>query len=126
MISPQWLELPMSRTNFHGPKDVRAIEVQLYFVSLFIFKLVAEPSGPGFALNVPVEVVIGNIPFATVAQQHGMTIQPNAPLQSYAESAFGRVNTLDDDEKNTTGNLEYAPMYGYYKWEKDPANHFRV
>ena len=31
MISPQWLGLLMSRTNFHGPKDVRAIEVRLYF-----------------------------------------------------------------------------------------------
>ena len=30
MINPQWLELPMSRTNFHGPKDVRAIEIRLY------------------------------------------------------------------------------------------------
>ena len=30
MINPQWLELHMSRTNFHGPKDVRAIEVRLY------------------------------------------------------------------------------------------------
>ena len=30
MINPQWLELPMSRTNFHGPKDVRAIEVRLF------------------------------------------------------------------------------------------------
>ena len=30
MINPQWLKLPTSRTNFHGPKDVRAIEVQLY------------------------------------------------------------------------------------------------
>ena len=29
MINPQWLELPISRTNFHGPKDVRAIEVWL-------------------------------------------------------------------------------------------------
>ena len=29
MINPQWLELPMSRTNFHGPKYVRAIEVRL-------------------------------------------------------------------------------------------------
>ena len=29
LINPQWLELPMSRTNFHGPKDVRAIEVGL-------------------------------------------------------------------------------------------------
>ena len=25
-INPQWLELPMSRTNFHGPKNVCAIE----------------------------------------------------------------------------------------------------
>ena len=30
MINPRWLELPMFRTHFHGPKDVRAIEVQLY------------------------------------------------------------------------------------------------
>ena len=30
MINPQWLELPMSRTNFHGPKYVRAIEVRLH------------------------------------------------------------------------------------------------
>ena len=35
MINPQWLELPMSRTNFHGPKDVRAIEVRLYLVYFF-------------------------------------------------------------------------------------------
>ena len=33
MINPQWLELPMSRTNFHGPKDVRAIEVRLFMVN---------------------------------------------------------------------------------------------
>ena len=33
-INPQWFELhvPMFRTNFHGPKDVRAIEVRLYVV----------------------------------------------------------------------------------------------
>ena len=30
MINPQWLEVPMSRTIFYGPKDVRAIEVRLY------------------------------------------------------------------------------------------------
>ena len=30
MINPQWRELPMSRTIFYGPKDVRAIEVRLY------------------------------------------------------------------------------------------------
>ena len=30
MINFQWLELPMSRTIFYGPKDVRAIEIRLY------------------------------------------------------------------------------------------------
>ena len=33
MINPQWPELPISRINFHGPKDVRAIEVLLYKIS---------------------------------------------------------------------------------------------
>ena len=32
MINLQWRELPMSRTNFLGPKDVRAIEVRLYIL----------------------------------------------------------------------------------------------
>ena len=30
MINFQWLELSVSRTNVHGRKDVRAIEVRLY------------------------------------------------------------------------------------------------
>ena len=30
MIDPQWFEPPMSRASFHGPKDVRTIEVRLY------------------------------------------------------------------------------------------------
>ena len=30
MIYLHWLELPMARTIFHGPKGVRAIEVRLY------------------------------------------------------------------------------------------------
>ena len=30
MINPHWLKLPLSQTNFHGPKGVRAIEVQLF------------------------------------------------------------------------------------------------
>ena len=29
MINPQWLELPVSRTNLHGPKAVRPIGVRL-------------------------------------------------------------------------------------------------
>ena len=38
MINPQWLELPRSRTNFHGSKDVRAIEVRLYHDSTVKYK----------------------------------------------------------------------------------------
>ena len=33
MINLHWLELPMSRTIFQGPKGVRAIEVRLYMLS---------------------------------------------------------------------------------------------
>ena len=32
MINPQWLELPISRTNFHGPKEAPVIKVRLYKV----------------------------------------------------------------------------------------------
>ena len=28
--NPHWIELPLSATNFHGPKGVRATEVRLY------------------------------------------------------------------------------------------------
>ena len=35
MIKPQWLELSMSRTNFHGPKDVRDIEIRLHNYLLY-------------------------------------------------------------------------------------------
>ena len=30
IINPGWVELPLTITNFHGPKPVRAIEVLLY------------------------------------------------------------------------------------------------
>ena len=33
MTDPQWLELPISQTSFHGPKDVRAFEVILYIIT---------------------------------------------------------------------------------------------
>ena len=35
MINPQWLELPMPRTNFpNGPKDVRASEDRTFIESV--------------------------------------------------------------------------------------------
>ena len=39
--NPHWLELPLSRTNFHGPKDVRAIEVPLY-LDILAFVLIQD------------------------------------------------------------------------------------
>ena len=50
MINPQWLELPMSRTIFQGPKNVRAIEIQLYrltgpeyiYAQLFIMLIIVK------------------------------------------------------------------------------------
>ena len=36
MINPQWLELPMSRTNLHGRKEIRDIEVRLYILKNMI------------------------------------------------------------------------------------------
>ncbi|KAL4228949.1 hypothetical protein ACF0H5_011989 [Mactra antiquata] len=48
----------------------------------YFLNIVVDPSGIGFALNVPVEVVIGSIPLATIAQQHGFVLPtaPTAPL----------------------------------------------
>ena len=36
MINSQWLELPMSRTNFHDSKDVKSIEVRLFCCLFFL------------------------------------------------------------------------------------------
>ena len=33
-----WVELPLARTNFYGPKPVRAIEVILYIGTYSIFQ----------------------------------------------------------------------------------------
>ena len=33
MINPQWVELPISRTNVHGPKNIRVIAVRPHVVS---------------------------------------------------------------------------------------------
>ena len=42
MIKSHWLELPISRTNFHGPKDVRAIEVRLYLSRMLLRRTMSE------------------------------------------------------------------------------------
>ena len=62
--------------------------------------------------------------FCSTSTTHYYITAPSA----YAESAFGSVNvTEDDDNEHTQGNLNFAPVYTYYKWEqKDPASNFTV
>ena len=44
MINLHWLELPMARTLFHGPKGVRAIEVRLYIMyKYYLFQMELSP-----------------------------------------------------------------------------------
>ena len=58
--------------------------------------MVVDPSGLGFDLEVPVEVVIGSIPFKSVAQQYGMdqSIEPPPtvnPTGLYMETSTGQA-----------------------------------
>ena len=39
MVSPQWLELPVSRRKSHAPENVRAIEVRLYITDYCLFDI---------------------------------------------------------------------------------------
>lgn len=64
---------------------------------LYTFQMVVDPSGPSFDLYVPLEVVIGSIPLAEIAQQHGMSLPPlaskgqppsGAPQGLYTESVM--------------------------------------
>ena len=49
-------------------------------------QIVVDPAGPALDLYVPVEVVIGSIPLAPIAQQYGMILPPlpSAPPQGEA------------------------------------------
>ena len=51
MITPQCLELPISRTHYHGPKDVRAIEIRKYVVGLQILNATSHPRHMEAAVN---------------------------------------------------------------------------
>ena len=54
MINPQWLELPISRTNFHGPKKIRVIEFDCTYFFLYLsrsWQLQTKTCIPGFACS---------------------------------------------------------------------------
>ncbi|XP_060557998.1 arrestin domain-containing protein 3-like [Ruditapes philippinarum] len=122
---------PVSNSYLHGCK---IIDIN-YFV-----EIIADPSGPGFDLEVPVEIIIGSIPLTSVAEQHGLSLstqepmsvslpQPgnslrglytdlsmptNIPTATMTESATGRVKIKVG--KGSKDTVEYAPVYTYYNW----------
>ncbi|WAR00288.1 ARRD3-like protein [Mya arenaria] len=57
-------------------RGCRIIDIR-YFVNVTV-----DPSGLGFDLHVPVEIVIGSIPLRNIAQQHGFALPPaQQPIQ---------------------------------------------
>ena len=66
-LAPQWLELPMSRTIFYGPKDVRAIEVRLYSSSLqlvlVLFGVIDAHCVPHKRMRIGVSVLFSELSF---------------------------------------------------------------
>lgn len=46
-----------------------------------LIQITVTPSGPASDLNVPVEIVIGSIPLASIAQQHGLVLPQAPPAQ---------------------------------------------
>ena len=55
MVIPPWLGLPKSRTNLHGPKDVRAFEFQMYSIiySRLSLSRIPRDSLKYFEISVP-------------------------------------------------------------------------
>lgn len=90
-----------------------------------------------FDLKLPLSVIIGSIPLQSAVSQYmpqidqgTRTIQPlgfsgpvnfDLPPPSYQECVLGKVDTTDDDDKNSAGNMSFAPSYTYYDWMSHPA-----
>ncbi|XP_056022794.1 arrestin domain-containing protein 3-like [Ostrea edulis] len=90
----------------------------------YFVKLVIDPSGPAFDLEVPVEIIIGTIPLQSAVQQyqqmHSATapsVPPAMPTPTYTESIWGPTNIIKDEGgDHTQGQMEFTPTYSYYKW----------
>jgi hypothetical protein len=49
-------------------------------MKISLVQIIADPSGPGFDLEVPVEIIIGSIPLTSVAEQHGLSLSTQEPM----------------------------------------------
>ena len=67
-----------------------------------LFQMTVDPSGIGFDLDVPLEVVIGSVPFVSVAEQYGFSAQQqsiepppsDAPVGLYVDPATSHTPGL--------------------------------
>ena len=70
----------MSRTNFHGPKDVRAIEVRLYLLDILVAQMSKEKVGAYVWLN-------SNLKSAS--ENDGLEIYADSADSVFAQSVIG-------------------------------------
>lgn len=107
------------------------IEIEYYV------ELAVDVLDTPFDLKLPLSVIIGSIPLQSAVSQYmpqidqgTRTIQPlgfsgpvnfDLPPPSYQECVLGKVDTTDDDDKNSAGNMSFAPSYTYYDWMSHPA-----
>ena len=94
MTNPQWLELPMSRTNFHGLKDVRAIEVQLLCVRL----------------NTPPVAGLSELDFPTKENKN-----KDCTIMMYGETFYGRHTILNISCSEVKHNNQFDVNTAYEK-----------
>nr|XP_022329069.1 arrestin domain-containing protein 3-like [Crassostrea virginica] len=94
----------------------------------YLVKLVVDPSGPAFDLNVPVEIIIGTIPLTSAVQQYQQTlsaVRPSAPPEvampspSYNEFILGSTHIGNEEGgEHTQGQVDFTPTYTYYNWSR--------
>lgn len=63
--------------------------------TVVFFQFSVTPSGPAFNLRIGLEILIGSIPFVSVAEQHGLVLPPAIPAAPPAQGASLDSNTDD-------------------------------
>ena len=96
MTNTHWLELSVSRSYFHGPKGVRAIEVRLY--SEFL-----DPSSSN-----PLDIVLTRFPYCYNSKSRKENPQKLTQLssRSHPRHLVGKRTAQKDITIDTTSNSQ--------------------
>ena len=97
MINPQWLELPMSRTNFHGPKDVQPLKFDCSMFFCFFFS-----NSRRKIPNLTKSTLAKNFEYVSVAKCIKMPSKHNF---FFNQKAFIYIISLLSSVVSTTANL---------------------